>query len=322
MKANVYDFDKTVYDGDASIDFFKYSMMKYPRLRIYIPIILIYFGLYFLNIVETERFKEIFFIFTKKMENLDEDLDIFWRKKRTKIKTFYLENQTPEDILISASPEFLLKPIADELGFSHLIATKYDLAQQRIIGRNCYGKEKPKRLYAWKSDILINEFYSDSLSDEPLAELAIKAFYVDGEQISSWPENPRDSISKSLMSLDFLRFIFCGGMGTLTNFLVSSTLSFFFDPVLSYVSGYVVSIFVTYSLNAYIIFNEKLNFNYFIKFVISYTPNFLILLSFVAVFINVLNWHPILVYGIAGLIGLPLTFILVKLYTFARKDED
>ena len=29
---NIYDFDGTIYDGDSSIDFFKYSLKKHKNL--------------------------------------------------------------------------------------------------------------------------------------------------------------------------------------------------------------------------------------------------------------------------------------------------
>ena len=29
---NVYDFDKTIYDGDSSVDFYKFSLKRHPKL--------------------------------------------------------------------------------------------------------------------------------------------------------------------------------------------------------------------------------------------------------------------------------------------------
>jgi hypothetical protein len=36
----------------------------------------------------------------------------------------------------------------------------------------------------------------------------------------------------------------------------------------------------------------------------------------VLVFLNLLGWNKIVVYALAGLLGLPLTFILVKIMVF------
>jgi putative flippase GtrA len=117
---------------------------------------------------------------------------------------------------------------------------------------------------------------------------------------------------------EFLLFVFCGGMGTLTNFIFSLLISNALNPSLSYVCGYGISLFVAYTLNAKLIFHNPLEFFAFIKFVISYIPNFIILFSFVLVFLNILGWNKIIVYGLAGLLGLPVTFILVKVFAFGK----
>ena len=59
---------------------------------------------------------------------------------------FYLDKKNNTDIIISASPEFLLKPVSKKLKFK-LIATKVDKKRGLFLGKNCYGKEKVKR---WK----------------------------------------------------------------------------------------------------------------------------------------------------------------------------
>ncbi|GHV54539.1 hypothetical protein FACS1894216_14790 [Synergistales bacterium] len=117
----------------------------------------------------------------------------------------------------------------------------------------------------------------------------------------------------------FLIFALCGGAGTLTNIFVSSAAAFRLDATLAYVCGYAVSLWVTYALNSRFVFPDKMSAVGFVKFVISYIPNFIVLFSFVAVFINLLGWYHILVYGLAAAFGLPLTFILVKIFAFAKK---
>jgi 2-polyprenyl-3-methyl-5-hydroxy-6-metoxy-1,4-benzoquinol methylase len=45
------------------------------------------------------------------------------------------------------------------------------------------------------------------------------------------------------------------------------------------------------------------------------------LYTFVLVLLNILEWNKILVYALAGLFGLPVTFILVKLVAFKKNDS-
>ena len=53
-------------------------------------------------------------------------------------------------------------------------------------GENCHDTEKVRRFRALYPDAEIDEFYSDSLSDSPLAELAGKAFLVKKGRLSEW----------------------------------------------------------------------------------------------------------------------------------------
>jgi putative flippase GtrA len=108
-------------------------------------------------------------------------------------------------------------------------------------------------------------------------------------------------------------------MGTLSNFAISLLVSTALDPVFSYGIGYACSLFVAYGLNAKLIYGESFRLIRFLKFCLSYIPNFLILFTFVSVFLKLLRWHKVLVYGAAGLLGLPVTFVLVKIFAFQRK---
>lgn len=120
----------------------------------------------------------------------------------------------------------------------------------------------------------------------------------------------------------FLLFVFCGGMGTLTNMGISTLCSFRINPTLSYIFGYFCSSLVTYTLNSKLTFHERLSFPRYVRFVVSYIPNFLILFSFVVFFINILRWNHIFVYGFAAAFGLPLTYIIVRVVAFAKKNGD
>ena len=128
-----------------------------------------------------------------------------------------------------------------------------------------------------------------------------------------------DKVKNTFFTKNFLIFVFCGGMGTLSNMLISSLCSMKIDPTVSYVCGYFGSSLVTYTLNSKLTFHEGLSLHRYVRFVISYIPNFLILFSFVAIFINVLHWNHIFVYGFAAALGLPLTYVIVRIVAFAKK---
>lgn len=67
-----------------------------------------------------------------------------------------------------------------------VIASQVDIKSGKFTGENCYGDEKARRFKAAFGDIAIDEFYSDSCSDAPMAKLAKRAFIVKNGRISEW----------------------------------------------------------------------------------------------------------------------------------------
>ena len=182
---NVYDFDGTIYDGDSTVDFFLFALKCKPSLICYIPRQARGFLLYVLKQINRTALKEYFFSFLSGIdaENLTKD---FWVQNHHKIYKWYLDQQQPDDIIISASPKFLLQPLCSRFGFRHLIASDVDPETGMFNGENCHGQEKVKRLESEYNVNHIDSFYSDSQSDLPLAQIADNAFLVVDGNISKW----------------------------------------------------------------------------------------------------------------------------------------
>jgi len=184
---NVYDFDRTVYGGDSSVDFYLFVLFRKPHLAVFLPLQVWGAALYLLGIHSKENMKEKFFTFIRFIP-VHKTVLYFWDKKRKRIRSWYLRQKEDADVIISASPEFLLEPLVrGYLGVS-LIASRIDQSTGKFIGKNCHGKEKVRRLKEIYSDGTIENFYSDSLSDAPLAEIAACSFIVKGEKIVPWGE--------------------------------------------------------------------------------------------------------------------------------------
>ncbi len=183
---NAYDFDKTIYHGDSSADFFFHCLKKHPKIMVLGPSVLMGFIKYYILKKGTKtQFKEKVFRFVSFVD-IDNELKLFWEKNSGKIKTFYKEQQKPDDVIISASPEFLLAPICKQLGISHLIASDVDQKNGKFNRLNCHGKEKVVRFRELFGDSKVERFYSDSYSDTPMAEISDHAFIVKGEMLSDW----------------------------------------------------------------------------------------------------------------------------------------
>lgn len=191
MEVNVYDFDKTIFDGDSTQKFYLYLLKKQPKIALYLPKQFVYFIPFCLGKMEKTKFKEKFYSCFNVVKDIDKEVENFWDINIKGIKSWYYEKQEDTDIIISASPEFLLAPICKRLGIKSLIASKVDKYTGKYKGLNCYGEEKVKRLNKEIPNTIIREFYSDSFSDEPLAELAKKSYIVARDSLYPWWEYKR-----------------------------------------------------------------------------------------------------------------------------------
>lgn len=181
---NVYDFDKTIYDGDSSLDFYLFCI-KIKKIIIF-NIIKVFFAyiLYFFKIKNKTYVKEVFFSFVKHFEDIDKVVNDFWNENRKKIKQFYLEKKHNKDIIISASPYFLLKPISLDLKVKDLIASDVSKKTGKFKSQNCKGIKKVEYLKEKYKNIEVLEVYTDSYSDQPLIDIARKAYIVDKDNIT------------------------------------------------------------------------------------------------------------------------------------------
>lgn len=185
---NVYDFDKTIFNPDSSAKFIMYCLKKKPYTVYMLPLAGIYFIKYKLGLCKKDALKEKLFSIVRHFQPIDKYVDDFWAKNKNGIAKYYLNQKQPTDVVISASPSFLLENICKELGVHTLIASKADSQTGRWLGSNCYGEEKVVRYREIFGDAEIDNFYSDSLSDTPLARLAKKAYIVDGETLIPWEQ--------------------------------------------------------------------------------------------------------------------------------------
>ena len=182
---NVFDFDKTIYDGDSTADFILWCFRKHPAALLYVPKIgIVSAGYYLFHIGDKTRFKERMYSFLKMCKG-EKDVEAFWKEKLKNIKPYYKKIHKDDDVIISASPEFLLKPLEKMLNIS-VIASRVDIKTGKYTGKNCYHAEKVRRFREVYPEAQIDSFYSDSYSDEPLALLAKKAYIVDGDKLIEW----------------------------------------------------------------------------------------------------------------------------------------
>jgi phosphatidylglycerophosphatase C len=175
---NVYDFDHTIYDGDASLDFILYCLKRNPRTWKYLPAQGFALVKYAFGRATRKQIKQVAFAYLRDVPDANAALENFWSTHQKKIKQWYLDQKQPTDLIVSASPEFLLEPIARKLGIAKPIATRMDIRTGQITGENCRAEEKVTRIHDYDPSIKIANCYSDSMSDMPLLRLADNGFMV------------------------------------------------------------------------------------------------------------------------------------------------
>lgn len=134
------------------------------------------------------QFERTFFSFLTQVDDFDEQIEKFWDKNENRISEWYLKQKRPDDLIISASPACIIEPIARRLGVN-FVATEYDREYNVFVDNLMYAKEKAKYIIDQGFPVIEN-FYSDSLADTPLALCAEKAHLVinKAQTVVDWPK--------------------------------------------------------------------------------------------------------------------------------------
>lgn len=200
---NIYDFDGTIYHPDASIDFAFWCMNRHPTMYI------TFFPKALAGLIRYKRGKlprylmmRRFFSFLTKIDDFDIQIERFWDRNERKISAWYLAQKRPDDLIISSAPTCILAPIARRLGV-RLVATEYDREYGVFLNNLMAAKEKARYIIDQGFPVIDN-FYSDSLADTPLAMCAEKAHLVvdKAQRVTDWPDMDRETLEKVHKKID------------------------------------------------------------------------------------------------------------------------
>ena len=183
---NVYDFDNTILRGDSTARFVAFCLRRYPSIWPDIPGQVFNAMLFALRLRKKQDFKQRLLSLLRRIDDPDAAVAAFWEENFSRVKGFYAGIHRPDDVVISASPEFLIAPACAKLGIRTVMGSPVDGHTGRFSGPNCHGEEKVRRFREVFPDGEIDDFYSDSHSDDPLARLAKRAFLVKGERLLPW----------------------------------------------------------------------------------------------------------------------------------------
>ncbi len=184
MWVDVYDFDGTVYKGDATRDFWRYCLWHKPALIKHLPRQIAALCMMATRGWNLTKGKSTFLCFFQDID-VEAMAKAFWASPRVqrRMMPWFAPRQSELPVVIaSASPEVILAPMAWKVGAHHLIGTRVQTENGRLEGCNCKGQEKVERLQALLPGVRIRAMYTDDTrADGPLLALAQQKYHVRGK---------------------------------------------------------------------------------------------------------------------------------------------
>ena len=200
---NVYDFDGTIFPTDCSIGFFIWCMKHHPKLCFtFAPKVVKNLILRKMGKIPEYLMQREFFCYLTLIDDFDEQIERYWDKNEKKIAPWYLKQKRPDDLIISASPDCIIGPIANRLGVNFM-ATEFNRKYGVFLNNLMYAQEKARYIFDHGFP-KIDNFYSDSLADTPLALCAEKAYLVKNkaQTVVDWPELDEETLIKVREKVD------------------------------------------------------------------------------------------------------------------------
>lgn len=341
MNFYVYDFDGTIYDGDSTFDFIKFLIKKDKSIILHIPKMLLYLIKYKLKLIPKETMKEVFFEIFNKFNNIDKLVSEFWKLNKKNIKSFWINKKSHKnDIIASASPYFLLEPIAKMYKIKDLFASPVDRNTGKYLGKNCHNVEKVKHINNKYPNCTILEMYSDDIkADKPLLDLAEKSYVVKKNKIIDYKEciNNKQNIIKKFWDWgwniyhkneEIWNYLIVGGLTTLVSlFVYYLCVSTFLNPnnpielQTANIISWIVSVIFAYFTNRVYVFKstEPNKIKEATKFIGSRITTLILDMLTMLIFVSILNINDKISKIIAQFIVIIGNYIISKLLVFNGK---
>lgn len=175
-ECDIYDFDKTLIPFDSGSLFWLYCVVHYPWILVALPKQAAALFLYLINVYDLTKMKTPFFSYVK-MIPMEKAVKKFWDKHEKYIYPLaHRRNRERYSVMISASPDFLIKEISARIDIDDFISTVHD-KKGRIVGKNCHDKEKVNLFRKRYPNTKVINVFSDSIkNDKYIFSLAENCF--------------------------------------------------------------------------------------------------------------------------------------------------
>lgn len=188
----VFDFDGTIYDGESLFDLYLYSARHDPKVFRFIAPVLRYAVEYKLGRATLEqmeygvgRMAEGYLTElnrSRRVASVEQLVNDFWDRNYPRIKPWY--QPEPNDVILTASFDLTVGEACRRLGVRNLVASKVDMETMKVTYLN-FNTNKARRFRElYGPDAVVDEFYTDSRFDQPMIDMARRAFMVKGNTIT------------------------------------------------------------------------------------------------------------------------------------------
>ena len=185
----LFDFDGTLSGSDANIEFAKYCFKHSLRPWLFLPMIL-FCGAFRKSQPDGIWWRQGMRRFiTKKM--VKKFAPAFIKQhKRNRFGWAKERVQSERDagrivIMVSASPDFLLRPLVRDMNFDMVFCSETQKDKPWKYDFLCFGANKVRKMDEWASANKIIPHvvraYSDSKSDMPMMEIADEQVWIDAK---------------------------------------------------------------------------------------------------------------------------------------------
>lgn len=171
---NVYDFDKTICYKDSTFAFWCFCLKKKPWIIVFLPIQMFSLLLHRLGLTNKPNG---WWMYLRFMDVNDAMIQQFANKHEKYICEWYLQQKQSDDVIVSASADFIIQEMCKRLGVS-CVASQVDIETGRYSQPACHGKEKVRQFRAVYPSAIVHKSYGNAESDQYIMNEGQHAYLV------------------------------------------------------------------------------------------------------------------------------------------------
>lgn len=126
-------------------------------------------------------------------------------------------------------------------------------------------------------------------------------------------------LKRTFLSKKFIGYCLIGIINTFNTAFFSWLAHFKVQENIAAYIGYFISLTINYILNSIIVFKNRLNLRRYLRFLLSYVPNFIIYTLVSLLTINIMQINQFWATVLATAAGAPITFVIIKLFAFGSR---